>query len=596
MPYMTLTQIHLSVVWVVVFISGLFVYSLGTAAMSTPAYWVVALCFAVLAIGPAGCLCALGSRNRLDAELTRPATPIAPEIDDIKVAIVVPAKFLSAKNVDDLLQRLLEHFLSHRGGQRYFGILSDFHDAPTQIAAGDDVLLARAVSGIEQLNARYCGKEGGRFFLLHRPRVWSPSQRQWMGYERKRGKLLTFNAYLLTGEGACYSGFAGPVGELIGARYVITLDEDNRLLESGARRLIAAMLQSEQQLQIDVTRRVVRAGHAILQPRTQTAPPRNPTRYQQLTCSGSNGVVSLDWIYLCKAGEVPFVGKGIYCVKTFQNVLAGRFPDGRILGHDILEGCYLRCGLVTDVTIAESPLSSIPLDLARLHRWMRDDYQNLPWSFSTVAEPEKGRTQNPLLALCRWRILIMATRNLAPCFMLSMIVAGMFVQDRAGYIAATAIALYATPYWIGLVRGLLSQVGPDRGWVGFRTTVSHSFPDLCRVALHVLTLPTVAWLGVDALARSLWRMYVSGSNLLQWTPSAWLALVTPRSPRIHYVVFTPNFIVGALLVWAVVRCAPAAMLTACGVATVWLCAPLVSRWLAMPRRPRVVTSAQPSCR
>ena len=47
--------------------------------------------------------------------------------------------------------------------------------------------------------------------------------------------------------------------------------------------------------------------------------------------------------------EGSFIGKGIYDVDAFERALAGRFPENRILSHDLLEGCYARAGLLSDV-------------------------------------------------------------------------------------------------------------------------------------------------------------------------------------------------------------------------------------------------------
>jgi len=183
-----------------------------------------------------------------------------------------------------------------------------------------------------------------------------------MGYERKRGALLTFNDYLLTGDLVTYRGLAGPVADLVGARYVITLDEDNYLPDAGAHKLIARMLQSESVLAIDAEKRLVRAGNAVLQPLiASVADPQRCTRYEQLALAGSNELPPLDAIYLRLYDEVPYLGRGIYCVKTFQTVLRTRFPDEVVLSHDILEGCYLHCGLIDEVKVTERLPPTIPM-------------------------------------------------------------------------------------------------------------------------------------------------------------------------------------------------------------------------------------------
>ena len=58
-------------------------------------------------------------------------------------------------------------------------------------------------------------------------------------------------------------------------------------------------------------------------------------------------------VYQDLFGEGSFIGKGIYDVDAFEHALERRLPDNRILSHDLLEGCYARAGLVSDVQLYE---------------------------------------------------------------------------------------------------------------------------------------------------------------------------------------------------------------------------------------------------
>ena len=109
----------------------------------------------------------------------------------------------------------------------------------------DHALVQMAIRFTENLNAKYAhgrdaGSKGGRFFLLHRRRVFNRRQGVWMGWERKRGKLLDLNKLLLHG----YDSFpikVGPLHILERVRYVITLDSDTMLPHTAARRMIGTI-------------------------------------------------------------------------------------------------------------------------------------------------------------------------------------------------------------------------------------------------------------------------------------------------------------------------------------------------------------------
>src|SRR6476646_3495111 len=58
-------------------------------------------------------------------------------------------------------------------------------------------------------------------------------------------------------------------------------------------------------------------------------------------------------VYQDLFGEGSFIGKGIYDVDAFERALDARFPENRILSHDLLEGCYARSGLLSDVHLYE---------------------------------------------------------------------------------------------------------------------------------------------------------------------------------------------------------------------------------------------------
>src|SRR4029078_5808937 len=118
-------------------------------------------------------------------------------------------------------------------------------------------------------------------------------------------------------------------------------------------------------------------------------------------------------VYQDLFGEGSFIGKGIYAVEAFGRSLKGRVRENRILSHDLLEGCYARCGLLSDVELYEEYPSSYRADVSRRHRWIRGDWEIARWLFPRVPV-EGGKTQpNPLSRLSQWKIFDNLRRSVA---------------------------------------------------------------------------------------------------------------------------------------------------------------------------------------
>jgi hypothetical protein len=170
-----------------------------------------------------------------------------------------------------------------------------------------------------------------------------------MGYERKRGKLTEFNALLRGGSRECFSEIVGETSILPAIKYVITLDTDTQLPRDSAWQFVGAMAHPLNRPRFDEEKQRVTEGYGILQPRVAVSlPGTNRSRYARLW--GSEPGIdpytrAVSDVYQDLFGEGSFIGKGIYDVDAFERSLNGRFPENRILSHDLLEGCYARLGL-----------------------------------------------------------------------------------------------------------------------------------------------------------------------------------------------------------------------------------------------------------
>ncbi|MNV51145.1 hypothetical protein D3C71_1431840 [compost metagenome] len=312
-------------------------------------------------------------------------------------------------------------------------MLTDFLDADQESQPTDAALLERAAQLIAQLNQRYApehinGEGGDLFFLLHRPRQWNPGEQRWMGHERKRGKLAALNRLLREGSAEDFMQVTGRVGALAGVRYVITLDTDTQLPRDAAREFVGTLAHPLNRAHFDTRLRRVVRGYGILQPSVGTSlGGRRSSRYSRMF--GSEPGIdpytrTVSDVYQDLFGEGSFVGKGIYDVEAFELALANRFPDNRILSHDLLEGCYARAGLISDVRLFEDYPTRYAANVKRRYRWIRGDWQLLPWLLPWVPRSNGGHERNPLSWLSRGKLLDNLRRSLVPVAMTALLVLG----------------------------------------------------------------------------------------------------------------------------------------------------------------------------
>jgi cyclic beta-1,2-glucan synthetase len=512
---------------------------------------------------------------------------------DARGIVVVPTLIYSKDNVAALCEALEVRFLANRDPNLRFCLLTDFADADAETLPTDAALLQQAAERIAALNAQYKahdGNEGGAgeetlpFLLLHRPRLWNPQQQAWMGQERKRGKLADLNRFLRGGARDKFSLVVGQTDDLDAIRYVITLDTDTQLPREAARQFIATMAHPLNRPQLNEGGRRVTAGYGILQPRvTVSLPSANASRYEQL-CGGEPGIDpytrTVSDLYQDVFFEGSFIGKGIYDVDTFEQVLGGRLPDNRILSHDLLEGCYLRAGLLSDAQLYEEYPARYSDDVSRRQRWIRGDWQLLGWLRRKVPGPNGRREPNPLSALSRWKLFDNLRRSLvAPGLTALLLLIWSALPDAAFLTIAVCAVIFAPP----LIAALhdLARKPRDTLWR------QHLGAWLRRCRLHfthalltLVFLPYEAYFSLDAIVRTLWRLNVSHKHLLEWQASSLAngGIKLARSWRRMWAAPTLALaLAGGLLI-----ARPAALPDALAILALWLVSPVVAWWSSLP--------------
>nr|WP_315254222.1 glucoamylase family protein [uncultured Duganella sp.] len=500
---------------------------------------------------------------------------------DARAIVVVPTLVYSKENIDDLFEQMEVRFLANRDPNLMFCLLTDFADARAEHTPSDDALVEQLKRNIAQLNHKYADDQP--FLLLHRPRLWNPQEGVWMGHERKRGKLEDLNRFLRGGARDKFSVVEGDTAELESIRYVITLDTDTQLPRDAARQFVATMQHPLNRPRVDVQRGRVVEGYGILQPRVAVAlPSENASRYEKL-CGGEPGIDpytrTVSDVYQDVFFEGSFIGKGIYDVDVFEQVLGGRLPENKILSHDLLEGCYLRAGLLSDAQLYEAYPTRYSEDVTRRQRWIRGDWQLISWLAGRV--PGRGkREKNPLSLLSRWKLFDNLRRSLtAPALVLSLITAWRWLPDPWLWTGAVLTVIFL-PSLVSMVYDLCRRPKDTLWSQHIRASIRRAGLHFSHAILMLAFLPYEAYFSMDAILRSLWRSYVTHRRLLEWRASALARQADGTFSTWRTMWIAPAlalFIGGWLLGWKPASLPPAALFL-----LAWLVAPAIADWISRP--------------
>ena len=458
---------------------------------------------------------------------------------------------------------------------------------------GDEDLLTALADGIARLNQRYEGPPGAgsRFLLLHRRRLWNEKEGKWIGWERKRGKLHELNRLLRGAKDTTFIPVCGqPPTVPQGVRYVLTLDADTRLPKASAYRLVGAAAHPLNRPRFDPRKGRVVEGYAILQPRITPSLPTGPesTAYQRIV-SGPGGVdpyaAAVSDVYQDLFEEGSYTGKGIYDVDAFEAALEGKVPENALLSHDLFEGLFARAGLVTDVDLFEEFPTNYEVAARRHHRWVRGDWQLLPWILGHARDAAGRKQRVRIPTRGRWKMVDNLRRSLVAPFSFLVAVAGWTLPAVPPLLwTGLLVGSVAVPTVIPVLDGLL----PRRWGISKRShlrAVGHDISvALSQTLLAITMLAHQAWLMVDAVVRTLGRLYVTKRNLLEWVTAAQAGYGADLRLRAFYRHLRWGVVlaVGAGFLFVVLK--PEAWPVAAPFVLLWVLAPVLAWRMSVPAK------------
>ncbi|MFC4098409.1 GH36-type glycosyl hydrolase domain-containing protein [Paenibacillus xanthanilyticus] len=491
--------------------------------------------------------------------------------EEASTIVVIPVIWSQIQHVQGTTERLEQHYLANRDPHLHFAILSDFKDCEAEHSNEDEAILNLAKAEIERLNRTY---SRSTFHLFHRHRKWNPAEQTWMGWERKRGKLVEFVKLLKGSKNTSYTTMIGNSAVLTKIRYVITLDADTRLPLESAFRMVGAMHLPFNRPRLNDTKTRVIDGYGVLQPRIgmayESAQKSKLTSLWAVDAGLDPYSFAISDPYQDVLGEGIFTGKGIFDIEAFDQVLGNRIAENRVLSHDLLEGSFLRAGSLTDIELIDDHPPTFLAHQKRQHRWTRGDWQLLPWLMSKTPNVDGVVVPTDLSNVARWQIIDNLRRSL--------------LQP-----ALMAILLLAVPLlpgsplsWFGIV--LVTMLLPLLRQLVTLNTLMNRPKNLLFTIGHVwiafITLPFQSVMLLDAIIRTLYRLTISKRGLLEWVSQAEVEQLSAKkgSPALYGQLY------GYLLIAWMAACTLlseniAVQTLLLSSVLLWCFAPWIIRWL-----------------
>ena len=474
--------------------------------------------------------------------------------------VVIPTIIKSKEKVQELFRKLEVYYLANKSENLYFTILGDCSQSAKEEEEFDTEIVKEGYIQIERLNKKYPSNEHPIFNFIYRKRRWSKPENSYLGWERKRGYLCQFNKFLLGENQNDFRVNTIEKTRLPKIKYIITLDSDTDLVLNSAFELVGAMAHILNKPVIDSDKNIVVEGYGIIQPRVGI---KLETSYKNIftkifAAQGGTDLYSnaISDVYQDNFGEGIFTGKGIYDLEVFNQVLSKAIPENQVLSHDLLEGCYLRCGLATDIFLMDDYPTKYMTYINRLSRWIRGDWQILDWKKGKVKNLNKEIIENPLNNISKYKIFDNLRRSLLE--VLSVIgifffsLHAWFINGKMQYqnlineiVILIAISI---PFILNISNYVMFKKEGEKFQKTFAKKIGTVKGAIYQIFISIGTLPFKAYISIKSISKALYRSKISHKNMLEWTTSEEAEKQAKTDIASYYKNMWSNVILGLLLI------------------------------------------------
>ncbi|WP_394767263.1 GH36-type glycosyl hydrolase domain-containing protein [Ferruginibacter sp.] len=502
--------------------------------------------------------------------------------------VVVPTILSSVEGINDLAEGLEVRFLANRDEHLQYALVTDFKDALTENLPEDKLLEENVRNKIIELNKKYDRQTNDTFFLFHRNRKYNAKDKIWMGYERKRGKLAELNSLILGNDQNYFSLIVGDEAIYRSVKYIITLDTDTQLPRDAGWKMVATLAHPLNCAEYSQKKKRVTNGYTILQPRVSNSLPGSCSSIYTKIHGNEPGTDpytrATSDVYQDLFKEGSFIGKGIYNVAAFENALHNVLPDNSILSHDLLEGCYTRSGLITDIQLYEAYPTRYSTDMQRRHRWIRGDWQIANWILPFVPAANKNIVKNPLSLLSKWKIFDNIRRSLIPQALLLLLLYGWVFSPAPIFWTVAVSLIVLLPAIISFCWSLINRPADVLFSQHFIFSFRSASDQFYQYVIELFCLPYEAFSNTDAILRTLWRMFISHKNLLQWNSYHSTLAYNRTIAAVYTTMWFGPFLSVALFVYLTMY-VPVSLIFAVPFIAIWLLGPFVAWFISREASP-----------
>ncbi len=506
--------------------------------------------------------------------------------EELTTMVVIPTILNSKEKVKELMHKLEVFYIANKSENLYFCLLGDVTASEKEVEPFDKEIIEQGLYECVKLNKKYQiqsnkkkdlnENEFPKFHFLYRNRIWSRGECCYLGWERKRGLLTQFNEYLLSNKKNSfrantiedYKKRIEKVQEktdqnntkvnIPNIKYIITLDSDTNLTLNSGLELIGAMGHVLNKPVIGKSG-IVCEGYGIMQPRVGVG--LLETRKSLFTQIYANdGGVDLyanaiSDIYQDNFGEGIYTGKGIYDLKVFSEVLKNEIPENTVLSHDLLEGNYLRCGLVSDIVLLDGYPCKYNSYIKREHRWIRGDWQITRWIRNKITDKNGNIKQNPLSFLSKYKIIDNLRRSLVEGMtvlniIFLIILALIFKNPFTGLVLFTISANFM-PFILNVINSIIFRRENIKKQKTFSNRITGLNATLLRTVINFSVLPYQSYKSFNAIFKTIYRVTISKKNLLEWCTAEEADKNEKNDLWSYYRSMSINWILGAFsFVWS----------------------------------------------